>query len=339
MTAHSEIKKPWKWVIASFAVLAFGLSLWLTIEKLNGSITTLAGCGGESGCANVLGGKWSMVLGVIPVSIFSALIYLGILVSLWMRGVAVMWLRQLAAWIIIGAGIWFTVLQIGVIGSFCKYCMSMHGVGLLLAVAILLAQDWTEVKFWKRAGVLVPSASVFVLCLAIIQYLGPEPKSQRVDSLTIDGEEEDIHSHGEGRLVTFFDGEKQYRVAALPHVGRSDANHVLVKYFDYRCEACHKMHNELAKLIEKYPSQLAVILLPVPLNKGCNPHLPDGIVDHEKSCEFALLALMVWRTDPQQYDAFHEWLFTNGEAPVEVAEIMATELVGQQLLPLSLIHI
>ena len=93
------------------------------------------------------------------------------------------------------------------------------------------------------------------------------------------------------------------------------------------------MHNELAKLVEKYPSQLAIILLPVPLNKGCNPHLPDGVVDHEKACEFALLALRVWRTDPQQFAAFHEWLFTNGEAPVEVAEIMATELVGQQLLP------
>jgi len=42
----------------------------------------------------------------------------------------------------------------------------------------------------------------------------------------------------------------------------------MVKYFDYTCEACRDMHEELDILLEKYDGQLAVIVLPTPLNKS-----------------------------------------------------------------------
>ena len=131
MSSDGIIKPPWKWLIAILALVAAGLSIWLTIQKLNGSITSLAGCSGGSDCANVLGSKWSMVLGLIPVSLLSSLLYLAVLVSLWLRGITLVWLRQLAAWMIIGSAVWFTVLQIVMFGAFCKYCMTMHGVGVL----------------------------------------------------------------------------------------------------------------------------------------------------------------------------------------------------------------
>jgi len=253
-------------VIAILAIIASALSIWLTVEKLNGSITTLAGCGGGSGCANVLGSKWSMVFGVIPVSVLSSLVYLGILVSLCMRSVTLSWFRQLAAWVIIGSAVWFTILQILVINSFCKYCMTMHAVGVLLAVAILVAEFGEKGRFRKRAMMLIPAALVFVACLAVVQYFGPQPVTHRVDNMTFDTSSGDVHSLGDGRVVTFFDGKKSYNVAELPHLGASDVDYVLVKYFDYTCDACLKMHEELDVLIEKYEGQLAVVVLPVPLS-------------------------------------------------------------------------
>lgn len=333
MSSNDSAKSLWKWLVAILAAVAAGLSIWLTVQKLNGTITTLAGCGGGSDCANVLGSKWSMVFGLIPVSVLSSLLYLGILASLWMRGVTVSWFRQLAAWIIVGSAVWFTVLQIFVIGSFCKYCMTMHAVGVALALLILVMEYGKKEIFIKRAAVLLPFSVVFVLSLAAVQYFGPEPVSHRVDDITIEAFEGDAHAEGEGRLVMFFEGKKKYRVEALPHVGASDADYVLVKYFDYTCDACWKMHEELDVLLGKYPERLAVILLPVPINRSCNPHLPEGVHNHEGACELAILALRVWRADPEKFASFHAWLFENREVPAEAAEAMAAGLVGQDKFP------
>lgn len=338
MKLTPELDSRWKVVIALLAVIAAGLSLWLTIEKLNGTITTLAGCGGGSDCANVMGSKWSMVLGVIPVSVFSLLLYLGILVSLWMKGNAVGWSRQLAAWIIIGSAGWFTVLQLEVLGSFCKYCMTMHGVGFLLASAIIIAEFRKTDRLIRQTAATLPCAVILVVSLAMLQKFGPQPPTHRLDDLTVkassgDVSSGDIHSQGEGRVVKFFGGRKAYRVDELPHIGKADAEHVLVKYFDYTCAACREMHDDLDLLLEKYPKQLCIVVLPVPLNKRCNPNLPIGVHDHAKACEFARLGLQVWRADPQKFAEFHDWLFGNNAVPVEAAEAMAASLVGDENLP------
>lgn len=333
MKSNDTSQSPWRWLAALLAAISAVLSIWLTVQKLNGSITTLAGCGGGSDCANVLGSEWSMVLGVIPVSVFSALLYLGVLVSIWMRGITVSWFRQLAAWIIVGSAVWFTVLQVVLIGAFCKYCMSMHAVGMALAVLILVMEFTKKERFLQRTAMLLPSALIFVLSLAAVQYFGPKPVSHRVDEVKIQASDGDIHAKGEGRVVKFFDGKKSYRVQALPHVGDVNAKHVVVKYFDYTCDACREMHEDLEVLLEKYNGQIAVVLLPVPINRNCNPHLPVGTKDHEGACELATLALRVWRADPEKFKNFHSLLFESGELPVEAAEAMAVGLVGQSKLP------
>jgi len=107
------------------------------------------------------------------------------------------------------------------------------------------------------------------MSLAAIQYLVPDPASHRVDDIVMDSVDGDVHSRGEGRVVKFFNGKKEYRVATLPHVGPADADYVIVKYFDYTCDACRDMHEELDFLLGKYEGQLAVIVLPTPLRPAC----------------------------------------------------------------------
>ena len=113
----------------------------------------------------------------------------------------------------------------------------------------------------------------------------------------------------------------------LPHLGEVDADHVLVKYFDYTCEACLGMHEFLEELMLKYPGKLAVIVLPVPLERSCNPHLPLGIKDHPNACKLAMLSLKVWRADRDQFAEFHRALFDCHDQPYEVAEALAYSLV------------
>lgn len=330
MNAASVEMKPWaKWVIIFLCLAAAGVSLWLSAEKWSGRIDSLAGCGAGSGCANVLGSKWSMVLGLVPVSVFSLLLYVSVLLSLRFNRQGARWMRALAAWLCLWAALWFTGLQFFVLKSFCPYCMSMHGLGVLLGLAILFGEGS---GFFKKRWLPMALAAGLVAALALVQHLGPVPATHRVDVVMGEksGVAHDIHASGHGRKVTFLNGSKSYNIAQLPHLGPVDAEYVIVEYYDYTCEACRDMHALLERSIALHPGKLAVIVLPVPLERSCNPHLPQGIKDHENACQFAKLALKVWRADPSMFAEFHRNLFDFQGMPGEAAAALASSLVGEE---------
>ena len=320
-----------KVLIALLCLVAAGLSIWLTVQKLTGQIDSLAGCGKGSGCENVLGSKWSVVFGVFPVSAFSSALYLALIASLFMRGGVIRWLRVLAGFLILCAAIWFTVLQIFIIKTICPYCMTVHSLGVLVSILILV-MDLKE-QSWIASASSLTMAAACVAGLALIQHYGPEPETHRMDtgSDVISGESnanDSLHAQGKGRLVSLLEGKKSYRVAALPHVGAVNSTHVIVKYFDYTCESCMKVHHDLGKSQSKYPGKLTVVVLPVPIERSCNPYLPTGVKDHDNACDLARLALRVWMADPASFAEFHDWLFEYHRQPIEVAEAKAYSLVS-----------
>ena len=83
------------------------------------------------------------------------------------------------------------------------------------------------------------------------------------------------------------------------------------------------MDEELGALLEKYPNDVAVIVLPTPLNRDCNPYLKTGVRDHENSCELARLGLAAWRAQPESFAKVHEILF---QRPVHSEKSAMTEL-------------
>jgi hypothetical protein len=141
-----------------------------------------------------------------------------------------------------------------------------------------------------------------------------------------------VHSRGGGRKVAFDRGRKSYDVAALPHLGPSTAERVMVEYFDYQCAACRRMSGFLDALLERHPRDLAVILLPVPLDRACNPDVPlEG--EHPGSCEIARAALAVWRSAPASFPVFHRKLMAD-PSPANAVRF-ALEHVSQQQLDAS----
>jgi uncharacterized membrane protein len=325
------MKPATRWNLFALSLVALILSSWLTIQKWTGSIDSLVGCGSGSGCSNVLGSKWSMVMGYIPVSILSCLLYLGVIASLWMRGEWVNWLRSLFAWILLSAAIWFIGLQLFILHTICPYCMVMHGLGAGIGVLVLLSRIRAKSP---GAGFLLtlPLAVLLVASLALIQYYGPAPDTHRLENSSAailesaDPIVSDVHAAGQGRLLSFMDDTKSYRIESLPHLGSTDAKHVLVKYFDYTCEACFEMHEYLDALLLKYSGQLAVVVLAVPLERDCNPHMPVGLEDHANACKLARLSLRVWKAQPEVFAEFHRNLFDCSKQPYEVAEAIAYSL-------------
>ena len=65
-----------------FALAGLAISAYLLVLRLTGQISYLAGCGEGSGCANVLGSRWSQFFHV-PITAFSSGMYLVLLVATW----------------------------------------------------------------------------------------------------------------------------------------------------------------------------------------------------------------------------------------------------------------
>jgi hypothetical protein len=87
--------------------------------------------------------------------------------------------------------------------------------------------------------------------------------------------------------------------------------------------------------MQTYPGQVAVIVLPTPLNRACNPYVSAGN-DHEHACELARLGLAVWRAQPESFEAAHEILFqrpshSEFSARAELHEIIEVEKLEEAL--------
>jgi len=115
----------------------------------------------------------------------------------------------------------------------------------------------------------------------------------------------------------------------LPHLGRPEAKHVLVEYFDYQCASCRIMRGYLQSLIEKHPEDICVIVLPVPLEHGCNPVISLSDKGHSGSSELTRIAMAVWRANPNFYPMLHLKFLSDNPPSLTEAMAIARENVSE----------
>ena len=327
--ANGDVRGPGIRVGVMFllALAGFAVNLALLVRGLSDEASTLAGCGPGSGCDTVLGSGWSQVLGM-PVSVPGLLVYALLLLALTRAG------RHLLApvlGVIFMAAVWFIIVQAVLIKAFCPWCMVAHVIGISLT-ALGLPHAAMACGSWKRAGLrFAVAGSAGVLALIALQVFGPQPATHRVSEIVGDPQEDarvmdDAHSAGEGRLAVFFDGRKGYRIDELPHLGRADAPHVIIEYFDYACSACRTMGGYLESLVAAYPDDVCVVLLAVPLDHDCNDSMPPLEPGHPGACDMARAALAVWRASRENFHAFHKAVLAD-------PDVDSTGMLAQALLP------
>lgn len=129
------------WMPLTLCLIAACLAASMTWSSWTGA--SLIGCGPESGCAAVTGGRWAYLFGM-PVSLLALAIHSMTIVILLFQTRSVVPSTQrflnrvlgLSAGCLIGAALWFTGLQMLVIGQWCPYCVVTHvcgtGAGVLL---------------------------------------------------------------------------------------------------------------------------------------------------------------------------------------------------------------
>lgn len=296
------------------ALAGFALNLYLLSWRIaEGGIT---GCGGGS-CEQVLASRWSAVFGV-PVTVFGALVYAGLMVSLSPWG-SRLTLPLVGA--ILGAVFWFILVQAVFIGKFCPWCLAAHGVGLAVVCVSVIRGGFSgslkNLAMWGYAAFLV---------IGLVQVYGPVPATHRIDD-TPSAAPASVQARGDGRKASFVDGRKSFDVSAFPRLGSPDAKHVMAEYFDFQCPSCRIMSGYLAALVAKHPAEICVLLMPVPLDPVCNEAFVPGDVGHPDSCELTRIALAVWRENPDAYPALHQAFLSDPSPKVSDALALARRQV------------
>jgi protein-disulfide isomerase len=120
-----------------------------------------------------------------------------------------------------------------------------------------------------------------------------------------------------------------YKEAVL---GSPNAEFVVIEMMDYTCPHCRKMHTHIREAMERYGDQLAVVIMPVPLELTCNKLVAATDPLHRGACKIARTSLAVAEVDPSRFIDFHNFLLENEEKAPTAAQavVRAFRLVDRR---------
>ena len=361
---------PWlKWARALLVIAMTGAGYLAWVSIHNGSA---AGCGPESGCNAVLQSRWAYWFG-LPVSIPAVLVYIALL------GTTVLLQKntspddQRGSWaaiiilsvVVAGAAFWFVSLQVFVIQSFCKYCLTAHACGFAAALICLMNIPYAtdpDTPMWTTGSgkrgvpkkamlslILVGLCGVAVLAggqLLVQKQRNVVKEIKNLPATTTQASglpAEIVPGSPNARLIaprtlSLYSNQFVIKFDEVPMLGSPNAPHVLVCLLDYTCIHCRALHPILTQLSQQYSNQLGIVCLPVTLSPQCNPFIPHlNSQASTNSCQYARLGLAVWRARPDLHRQFDEWMFDPLKPPpIDQAQEYAAKLVGADKLKSAL---
>ena len=281
-------------------------------------------------------------------------------------------IMPVAGLLAMGAAVWFVSLQIVAVKRMCPYCTALHLCGLAIGALTILrnatasAVPVAAISFSNALTL----ASVAMAALVAGQVLiepklysvslvesAPEPtepliQSEHADAAHADSASVEVRAAvaepssvqpnehslaaataAPARTITVARGKVVLSIADWPIVGLPHAKYVLPKLLDYTCEDCRHMHQLLKEVLPQLGGELAILIVPAPLNPACNPLVSKLDARHAEACELARLALAVWLADASKFQMYHDRLFAPPlPPPAPDARRWAAELVGSETL-------
>ncbi len=330
---------------------------YLLFVSLSGSVPI--GCGEGSSCDDVLASRWAYWFGV-PVSASALALYFSLLVLTFFPEIGSVskppsWRTNsllFGASAIIAAAVWFLGLQVFVLRSFCKFCLATHAAAVAAACLILKnCFSGSSGKNRKAPGLawtpaLLSSVAVWV-ALALGQTLVRHPvgKVALLDptiatnppALAAAPPSPAAPPARPARVLRLHGGRFQLNADELPTLGSTTTTNLALSFFDYTCRHCREMHGHLRAIEQMFAGRLAFISLPMPLDTNCNLMISSTPTAHLHACQYARLALAVWRARREVHAEFDDWLFTPAVPPsVDEARAKAESLVGSAALEAAL---
>lgn len=141
----------------------------------------------------------------------------------------------------------------------------------------------------------------------------------------------------ERRLIRIHGNKFRLDIRKWPLLGNPEAKYVFVELFDYTCSHCRNTNRAVRGAFDRYGNDLAVIALPVPLDRKCNRHASSSGGTHRDSCEISHIAVAVWRINAEKFHELHNWLFETSRTATSTKR-RAEQLVGKEALTRELKH-
>lgn len=124
------------------------------------------------------------------------------------------------------------------------------------------------------------------------------------------------------RIVKVLGGKLTLNTYEHPMIGSPEAPHIVVEMVSYDCQHCRKLNSFVHKALERYGDQVAVVIMPIPLEKGCNKFVTGDTGSHVGACPTARRACGVARLNPRAFVRFHNFLMSGGDKPPTTEQIV-----------------
>ncbi len=125
------------------------------------------------------------------------------------------------------------------------------------------------------------------------------------------------------RLVKFLGGKLTLDTYQHPIIGDPEAPHVIVELVSYDCPHCRKMHPIVQRSLRRYGNQVAILILPIPMEMKCNRLIKDPKASHAGACTTARMALAVAHLKPAAFRGFHDAMMADEKKPPSQAQSVA----------------
>ncbi len=128
------------------------------------------------------------------------------------------------------------------------------------------------------------------------------------------------------------EGKIRLKVGTVPVIGLTNATHVIGLMYDYTYTNSVTMYRMMDQAVKRYRGQVAVVLIPVPMDKDCNDWVVYTKDPQTNSCEYCTFSSLVWRQRPDTYLAFESYLTkTTPPPPVYQVEGVVLKLLGEKI--------
>jgi protein-disulfide isomerase len=250
---------------------------------------------------------------------------------------ALLFLSALAS----ASALWFISLQIFELRSYCFYCLTIHACGLWIAFTVFKTFPWQDIGTRSAiTSILAGVAGVAVLAAGQL-YAGKSADNQTVPLTEPGVNKPQISKESpvvENRDVVLANGKLRFSPSDFPFFGSGNTPNFVAHFFDFTCPACRRFHSTLMSTYQTYENQTTLIMVPVPLDSECNPSIKETAYIHQNACAFAKIGLAIWRSSPQAYKSYDEFLFREPYPPsLEAARDFADHLVGKDAMDRSLV--
>jgi len=307
-------------------LIAWGASLWLSLERLAGM--TLVGCGPGSPCAQASASVWGRVPGVNWPTSYVGLTFFSAMIVAWLvaRGRLTGALRAVA--VVGGVASLVLTAAMFVGGYVCVYCLVVHAGNILFVAAVVTAkgsaapsqQDRTtpaKVKGKGKSSLVTqtnpaPGATVrsglvpFALAAAIVTA-GLFAADTVMRAQADEQAEQELKETTEKLADQSVEREP---LTARWVMGPEHAPMRLVIFSDFQCKDCQRVEMEIREILAER-QDLSIAAKHFPMSSRCNVHMDRDM--HPNACWAARAAETAGILKGNEgFWKMHHWLFDRG---------------------------